>query len=112
MNIKAELVKQKGNPQIPANKGDAIRTIVQFPMVKNLTELVEAVQDESFTVQIGDKSYSATAYREKENTQSIKISLPDSELSPPIITFIVDIYMPLTAIDSIINTEYVTIQIR
>lgn len=103
MEIICELVKQRWNPQTN-HSWEAIRTIVQFPLMNNFVDFVSLVKENCFIIKVDDLEYQAVAYQQTENSQSIRINLWDSSCNT-LVVFLLDIYAPLSAIASICSAK-------
>jgi hypothetical protein len=72
--------------------GDAIKVIVEFPLTNDFTEMVRAMQGNSFRLYVGDKKYPCTLYQATPETKPVGLLMPDIESSPPIVQITLDVY--------------------
>jgi len=109
--VQCQLAQKRGNPQVPASSGDAIKVIVEFPLPDNFTEIIRAMQGNSFNLYIGNKKYSCTLYQASPDTKPIGLIMPDSESSPPIVQVTLDVYDQVEIIVTLKNSKTLKLEV-
>lgn len=80
------------NPGIPKQLGDAIRCEVVFPMEENFFDLVHAMHDSTFGLEVGEEIFECTL---NQDMNPIKLNFPDIETSPALVFASLQVYCDL-----------------
>lgn len=97
-SILCQLVQKRGNPQVPATIGDAIKVVVEFPLPIDFVDIVRLMQGNSFELYIGNKKCSCTLYQATPDTKPIALTMPELEASPPVVQITLDVYEPIDVV--------------